>query len=176
MLKSLIGAGHAEFAGMKQQDAQEFLIWLVSRVQRMGRPVGRVLERLEGEEERAGGGERGWGGYVDPTRGFKFAVQQRIQCLGCGGVKYRIDEQDNINIAVPERLKRYLPFLIPRSFVLSFLLPSSLIPLVRCFDYTPLISLLLSLRDLDFIVNSVDLHLSRKLCLHHPLNPQNTNP
>ena len=76
-------------------------------MQRQGKATGRVEEVLS-KEEVVGERGSGWGGYVDPTRCFKFAVQQRIQCLGCGGVKYRIDEQDNINIAVPERLKQYL--------------------------------------------------------------------
>jgi ubiquitin carboxyl-terminal hydrolase 5/13 len=110
MLKSLIGQGHAEFAGMKQQDAQEFLIWLLSRVQRQGKAGGKVQQTLE-DGERSLREKEGWGGYVDPTRVFRFVVQQRIQCLGCGGVKYRVDEQDNINISVPERLKQYTPLL-----------------------------------------------------------------
>ena len=111
MLKSLIGAGHAEFAGMKQQDAQEFLIWLLSRLQRLENATGAVKERLLREEKNMQEEKKfdeGWGGYVDPTRCFKFAVQTRIECLGCGGVKYRVDEQDNINVSLPERLKQYI--------------------------------------------------------------------
>jgi len=118
MLKFLIGQGHAEFAGTKQQDAQEFLIWLLSRVQRAGKPTGTVAERLTLEESAhnvdQGGDTRmvdegdiglGWGGIVDPTSIFRFVVQARIQCLGCGGVTYRVEQLDNINIAVPDRLK-----------------------------------------------------------------------
>lgn len=111
MLKTLIGAGHPEFAGLKQQDAQEFLIWLLSRIQRQGKPSGCVeRDLLEAENDLMKDNEgdengSGWGGYVDPTKCFKFGIQQRIQCLGCGGVKYRVDEQDNINITVPDRLK-----------------------------------------------------------------------
>jgi hypothetical protein len=65
---------------------------------------------MKEQESRQGGGEddttgTGWGGVIDPTKGFKFGMQERIQCLGCGGVKYRVDEQDNINITVPDRLK-----------------------------------------------------------------------
>ena len=110
MLKVLIGQGHAEFAGMKQQDAQEFLIWLLSRIQRQGKPTGNVEQALLfAEEEVMSDDHDGWGGFVDPTKCFKFAVQQRIQCLGCGGVKYRVDELDNINIPVPDRVKQYMP-------------------------------------------------------------------
>ena len=105
MLKSLIGRGHAEFAGTKQQDAQEFLIWLLSRIQRQGRPTGCVEQKLIEAERQAMTDDNGWGGYVDPTNCFKFAIQQRIQCLGCGGVKYRVDQQDNMNISIPDKLK-----------------------------------------------------------------------
>jgi ubiquitin carboxyl-terminal hydrolase 5/13 len=111
MLKTLIGAGHPEFAGLKQQDAQEFLIWLLSRIQRQGKPSGCVERQLrEAEKNELMNNESdeigsGWGGYIDPTKCFKFGIQQRIQCLGCGGVKYRVDEQDNITIPVPDRLK-----------------------------------------------------------------------
>jgi len=105
MLKSLIGKGHAEFAGVKQQDAQEFLIWLLSRIGREGKPTGIVAETLAGAEAQDAT-EHGWGGYVDPTKCFKFALQSRIQCLGCGGVKYHLQEHDNINISVPDRVKQ----------------------------------------------------------------------
>ena len=53
MLKSLVGARHAEFAGMKQQDVREFLIWLISRVQCAGKASGKVQETL-GREEMEG--------------------------------------------------------------------------------------------------------------------------
>jgi ubiquitin carboxyl-terminal hydrolase 5/13 len=105
MLKALIGQGHAEFAGMKQQDAQEFLIWLVSRIQRQGKATGCVEQRLVAAEREAMKDDDGWGGYVDPTNCFKFAVQQRIQCLGCSGVKYRVDQVDNLNFPIPDKLK-----------------------------------------------------------------------
>jgi ubiquitin carboxyl-terminal hydrolase 5/13 len=104
MLKTLIGQGHAEFAGLKQQDAQEFLIWLLSRIQKQGKPTGKVEQSLIDAEKEVMVDDEGWGGFIDPTKVFKFAVQQRIQCLGCGGVKYRVDTQDNINVTVPDRL------------------------------------------------------------------------
>jgi ubiquitin carboxyl-terminal hydrolase 5/13 len=108
MLKTLIGKGHPEFAGVKQQDAQEFLIWLLSRIQREGKATGQVEQNLLAAEKNAMDDD-GSSQYVDPTKVFKFHVQQRIQCLGCGGVKYRVDEQDNFNITVPATVKQYLP-------------------------------------------------------------------
>lgn len=113
MLKALIGRGHPEFAGMKQQDAQEFLIWLLSRIQRYGKSAGQTEQLLLAAEQSAMADEK-WGGYVDPTKCFQFAVQQRIQCLGCGGVKYRVDQQDNFNIPVPDRPKQFSPQEISR--------------------------------------------------------------
>lgn len=108
MFKALIGAGHAEFAGMKQQDAQEFFIWLLSRIQRYGKAAGNVEKALIAAEREAMLDD-GWGGYVNPTKVFKFACQQRTQCLACGGVKYKLEEMDNIQIHIPNRLKQWHP-------------------------------------------------------------------
>ena len=53
-------------------------------------------------------------GVVDLTGVFRFALQMRIQCLGCGDVKYRVDIQ--VIISISERLKPYLPLIPPLSF------------------------------------------------------------
>ena len=108
MLKALIGQGHPEFAGVKQQDAQEFLIWLLSRIQKHGKPTGRVEQNLISAEKEVMKDDDAWGGYVNPANCFQFAVQQRIQCLGCLGVKYRVDQVDNLNFPIPDKLK-YIP-------------------------------------------------------------------
>ncbi|KAG6895103.1 hypothetical protein C0993_010160 [Termitomyces sp. T159_Od127] len=84
-LKALVGRGHAEFSTMKQQDAEEFLEWLVQFVRRDGRRVG---------------GSSGDGG-LDPTRVFTYALEQRLQCASCKGVRYRVDECDVLGIPVP---------------------------------------------------------------------------
>ncbi|KAL2756071.1 hypothetical protein ACRALDRAFT_2104451 [Sodiomyces alcalophilus JCM 7366] len=79
MLKHLIGRGHAEFSTMRQQDAFELLQHLFKLISRSSQPPG-----LE-----------------DPTRPFRFVLEQRLQCLACKKVRYTSNEQDNIFIDVP---------------------------------------------------------------------------
>ncbi|KAL1846987.1 hypothetical protein VTK73DRAFT_167 [Phialemonium thermophilum] len=84
MFKHLVGRGHAEFSTMRQQDAFEFLQYLVERIGSSTHPEG------------AGGGGGG-----DPTAPFRFAMEQRLQCLSCRKVRYSTTEQDSIFIDVP---------------------------------------------------------------------------
>jgi ubiquitin carboxyl-terminal hydrolase 5/13 len=81
MLKVLIGKGHPEFSTMRQQDAFELLLHVFKLITRS-----QHVAPLE-----------------DPTRSFRFALEQRLQCLNCKKVRYRTDEQDNISIPVPFR-------------------------------------------------------------------------
>ncbi|KAF3914927.1 hypothetical protein ABW20_dc0108409 [Dactylellina cionopaga] len=81
MLKALVGKDHEEFSTMRQQDAFELLLHLFKLVTRSTHP-----EPLK-----------------DPVSDFKFAVEQRLQCLGCKKVRYRTDEQDNITVPIPAR-------------------------------------------------------------------------
>ncbi|RDA84370.1 hypothetical protein CP532_2577 [Ophiocordyceps camponoti-leonardi (nom. inval.)] len=85
MLKHLIGRGHPEFSTMRQQDAFELFQHLVKLITRW--PHGPGLD--------------------DPTKPFRFLLEQRLQCLGCGKVRYSAHEQDSIFIDVPlEKLPR----------------------------------------------------------------------
>lgn len=79
MFKHLIGRGHEEFSTMRQQDAFELLQHLFKLVTRSQHP----------------------GELSDPTRQFRFVLEQRLQCLGCKKVRYSTNEQDNIFIDVP---------------------------------------------------------------------------
>ncbi|KAL1998442.1 hypothetical protein VTN02DRAFT_6165 [Thermoascus thermophilus] len=81
MFKHLIGRGHEEFSTMRQQDAFEFLLHLFKLIS-----LSRHPETL-----------------TDPVHSFRFAVEQRLQCLSCKRVRYRVDEQDNISVPVPAR-------------------------------------------------------------------------
>ncbi|CAL5874896.1 uncharacterized protein PFLUO_LOCUS9198 [Penicillium psychrofluorescens] len=81
MFKYLVGQGHEEFATMRQQDAFEFLLHLFKAVSMSKHPAG----------------------LVNPVQHFRFEVEQRLQCLACKKVRYKIDEQDNLSIAVPAR-------------------------------------------------------------------------
>jgi ubiquitin carboxyl-terminal hydrolase 5/13 len=81
MFKYLIGQGHEEFATMRQQDAFEFLLHLFKSVS---------LSKHTSPQ-------------VNPVQDFRFQVEQRLQCLHCKKVRYKVDEQDNISVAVPAR-------------------------------------------------------------------------
>ena len=81
MFKYLIGQGHEEFATMRQQDAFEFLLHVFKSVSLSPHSAGQV----------------------NPVQHFRFEVEQRLQCLGCRKVRYKVDEQDNVSVAVPAR-------------------------------------------------------------------------
>ncbi|KAF4592237.1 ubiquitin C-terminal hydrolase [Ophiocordyceps camponoti-floridani] len=83
MLKHLIGRGHPEFSTMRQQDAFELFQHLVKLITRWSHGPG----------------------LDDPTKPFRFQLEQRLQCIGCGKVRYSTHEQDSLFIDVPiERL------------------------------------------------------------------------
>lgn len=79
MIKSLLGRGHSEFSTMRQQDAFEFLLYLIEKLNTISPPAN----------------------YRNPVDSFKFQVEQRTQCLSCQKVAYKTTEQDNISILVP---------------------------------------------------------------------------
>jgi ubiquitin carboxyl-terminal hydrolase 5/13 len=86
--KALVGRGHAEFATMRQQDAEEFLSFL--------------LEVLRRDAHRAPAGALRAG--VEAATGvFGFATRSRLQCTACGGVRYREDGADVLGLGVPAR-------------------------------------------------------------------------
>ncbi|KAF1984486.1 ubiquitinyl hydrolase [Aulographum hederae CBS 113979] len=81
MLKHLVGRGHEEFSTIRQQDSFEFLLHLLQLVTRSQHPAP----------------------LQNPVNAFKFAMEQRLQCLSCKRVRYRTDEHENISIPVPIR-------------------------------------------------------------------------
>ena len=84
--KALVGRGHAEFATMRQQDAEEFFTHLLTS-----------LRRYAHGHPRSGSGE------PEPTETFAFALEQRLQCTACAGVRYRVDAHDVLSVPVPAR-------------------------------------------------------------------------
>lgn len=82
MLKHLIGRGHSEFSTMRQQDASELFIHLMGLIEKSQHPPN----------------------MENPVNGFKFAMEQRLQCLRCKKVRYRTDEMDNISVPVPANM------------------------------------------------------------------------
>ncbi|KAL4937151.1 hypothetical protein BDV06DRAFT_203477 [Aspergillus oleicola] len=81
MFKHLVGRDHVEFSTMRQQDAFEFLLHVFKHVSLSKHPDG----------------------LNNPIESFRFNMEQRLQCLRCKGVRYRLDEQDNISMPVPAR-------------------------------------------------------------------------
>lgn len=79
MLKHLVGRGHPEFCTMRQQDAFELLQHLF-----------KLITRSKHESPSH-----------DPTRPFRFVLEQRLQCLSCKKVRYMTNEQDSIFLDVP---------------------------------------------------------------------------
>ncbi|KAF8557222.1 ubiquitinyl hydrolase [Imleria badia] len=82
--KALVGKGHGEFATMRQQDSEEFFGYFLT-----------VLRRYN---HQARGGAPGEG---EPTEIFSFGSEQRLECLGCHRVRYRIDNTDVLSLGVP---------------------------------------------------------------------------
>ncbi|GAA6027092.1 hypothetical protein JCM8097_006105 [Rhodosporidiobolus ruineniae] len=79
MFKALVGKDHAEFSTMKQQDAGEFLVHLLEYVRRASKQTG----------------------AEEPTGIFGFAVEERIECSECHGVRYKTQGQELLPIPVP---------------------------------------------------------------------------
>lgn len=85
MFKALVGKGHEEFATMRQQDSEEFLGHLISILRRHAKKTGTTI--------------------AGPEEIFAFGMEQKLQCGSCGGVRYRVDQQDVLSLAVPAREK-----------------------------------------------------------------------
>ena len=85
--KSLVGRGHPEFATMRQQDAEEFFTHLLTSLRRYAHAHPRSKPKPE------------------PTETFAFALEQRLQCTACAGVRYRVDAHDVLSVPVPAREK-----------------------------------------------------------------------
>lgn len=78
MFKDLIAKGNPEFSSMRQQDAQEFLQ--------------HILSVVEQREKRFG---------IDPTSGFKFRLEQKLECLKCKKVRYRKEPTSMLSLVIP---------------------------------------------------------------------------
>lgn len=91
MFKALVGRGNAEFATMRQQDADEFLNYLVSVLQAEQK---RIHARPDGISEP----------LADPTRIFAYTLEHRLQCTECQRVRYTTETQDvGLGLPVPVR-------------------------------------------------------------------------
>ncbi|KAF5272753.1 hypothetical protein FQA39_LY07780 [Lamprigera yunnana] len=77
MFKTLIGRGHADFSSKRQQDAQEFFLYLLS-----------LLERNNRNE-------------MNPGECFKFQVEERVQCNESKKVKYTRRADNILALNIP---------------------------------------------------------------------------
>lgn len=77
--KSLVGRGNEEFSTMRQQDAFEFLVYLLTKISENAK-----ANKLH-----------------DPTHVFNFETEQRLECVNCHKVRYRTEDQENLAIPVP---------------------------------------------------------------------------
>lgn len=79
--KALIGKGHEEFSTMRQQDSEEFLQHLVTRLRAEAKRQGRTEEN-------------------EATNILRFGMEQRLQCSECRRVGYKVDEVDLASLPV----------------------------------------------------------------------------
>lgn len=79
MLRQLVCKGSAEFLSGRQQDAMEFMQFVLTQIRR--------------EEHRNGP-------LADPTRFFDFTRQARFECQTCGGVRYVDEPASNLELDV----------------------------------------------------------------------------
>ncbi|XP_022099962.1 ubiquitin carboxyl-terminal hydrolase 5-like [Acanthaster planci] len=77
MLKSLIGRGHPEFSTNRQQDAEEFLHHLFNII------------------------ERNSVGSSNPCDCFKFELEERVQCVQSGQVRYKKRSDFLLSLPIP---------------------------------------------------------------------------
>lgn len=81
MFKALIGRGHPEFSTMRQQDAQEFFLHLLSTIEQTQRTAPP--------------------GLTNPAHCFKYQTEERIECVVSGKVRYSKREDKLLALPVP---------------------------------------------------------------------------
>lgn len=84
MFKTLVGRGHADFSTKRQQDAQEFFLYILSLLERHNHNRG------------------------NPGECFKFQVEEKVQCSTSKKVKYthRADNLLALNIPLEAAINK----------------------------------------------------------------------
>jgi len=91
--KKLFCRGHEDYSTGQQQDAQEFMAWLLGE-------IARVENGVAGRVGAAGGD-------VNPGNALEFRQAERTQCSGCGGCRYQEGVSSTLRLPIP--LKPYIP-------------------------------------------------------------------
>ena len=86
---------------MRQQDAEEFFEHLLTVLRRYNHQMRNevpgkhslIFEFIRPITAVVGQGE--------PTEIFSYGLQQRLECLGCRRVRYRVDNADVLSLSVP---------------------------------------------------------------------------
>lgn len=79
--KALVGKGHVEFSTMRQQDSEEFLQHLLTKL----REEAKKQHRNEA---------------LEATNVIQFGMEQRLQCTECERVGYKVDAVDLASLPV----------------------------------------------------------------------------
>lgn len=77
MFKTLVGRGHPDFSTKHQQDAQEFLLHVLTLIERNSRNA------------------------ANPGDCFKFKVEERYQCSSSKKVKYTYRSDLTLSLNIP---------------------------------------------------------------------------
>ncbi|CAK8992054.1 Ubiquitin carboxyl-terminal hydrolase 5 (Deubiquitinating enzyme 5) (Isopeptidase T) (Ubiquitin thioesterase 5) (Ubiquitin-specific-processing protease 5), partial [Durusdinium trenchii] len=87
MLKDCLGKGHPDFAGREQQDAAEYFLHVLDRLQRMERT--KPHRSLLAPE------------IMDPGRWFDFVVEEKLVCQQSNQVQYNEAKQSILSLTIP---------------------------------------------------------------------------
>ncbi len=96
MFKALVGRGNEEFSSMRQQDAFEFLLYLIDKIDESikRKPIPNLDTPLPGHSNILN----------TPTNMFRFMTEEKLQCLDCKKVRYSTITCENISVDIPAKL------------------------------------------------------------------------
>ena len=86
MFKHLVGKGHAEFSGGRQQDASEYLSFLLEVISKAEKTS---LRRIDSTSS------------ADTSSIFDFNVEYKYVCPVTGQVKYNLEKNSLVNLFIP---------------------------------------------------------------------------